>query len=156
MNLFNNCVDKVGKNSFDFLEGAMGNDKEDKEQEKGFVVKDKRFSAKKEEKEEPRIKEEGKTEETAERNVFTQEGPLPEIDFTSFIFSLSTSALIQLGEIQDPFTKELAKNLPLAKQTIDLIGMLKEKTTGNLTPQEEKLVETILYDLRMRYVKAAG
>jgi len=134
----------------------MGNDKEDKEQEKGFVVKDKRFSAKKEEKEEPRIKEEGKTEETAERNVFTQEGPLPEIDFTSFIFSLSTSALIQLGEIQDPFTKELAKNLPLAKQTIDLIGMLKEKTTGNLTPQEEKLVETILYDLRMRYVKAAG
>jgi len=134
----------------------MGNDKEDKEQEKGFVVKDKRFSAKKEEKEEPRIKEEGKTEETAERNVFTQEGPLPEIDFTSFIFSLSTSALIQLGEIQDPFTKELAKNLPLAKQTIDLIGMLEEKTRGNLTPQEEKVVETILYDLRMRYVKAAG
>jgi hypothetical protein len=50
----------------------------------------------------------------------------------------------------------LAKNLPLAKQTIDLIGMLKEKTKGNLNAEEEKIIEYILYDLRMRYVKAAG
>jgi hypothetical protein len=48
------------------------------------------------------------------------------------------------------------KNLPLAKQTIDLIGMLKEKTKGNLTSDEEKLMENMLYDLKMRYVKAAG
>jgi hypothetical protein len=134
----------------------MGNDKKDEEQEKGFVVKDKRFSAKKEEKEESIIKEEGKVEETPREDSSAQEALLPEIDFTHFILSLSSSALIQLGEIQDPFTKKSAKNLPLAKQTIDLIGMLKEKTKGNLIPEEEKVIDYILYDLRMRYVKAAG
>ena len=54
------------------------------------------------------------------------------------------------------YAKQLAKNLPLAKQTIDLIGMLKEKTKGNLTSDEEKVLENILYDLRIRYVKATG
>ena len=53
-------------------------------------------------------------------------------------------------------TKQTVKNLPLAKQTIDLIGMLKEKTKGNLTSDEEKLMENILYDLKMRYVKAVS
>ena len=134
----------------------MKNDRKNEEQEKGFVVKDKRFSAKKEEKEESKIKEEGKIKETPKEDVSAQEGPLPEIDFTNFILSLSTSALIQLGEIQDPFTQKSAKNLPLAKQTIDLIGMLNEKTKGNLSPDEEKVLEYVLYDLRMRYVKAAG
>jgi hypothetical protein len=134
----------------------MGNEKKDEEQEKAFVVKDKRFSAKKEEKGESQIKEEGKIVGTSQEDISAQEEPLPEVDFTNFIFSLSTSVLIQLGEIQDPFTQKSAKNLPLAKQTIDLIGMLKEKTKGNLTPEEEKVIEYVLYDLRMRYVKAAG
>jgi len=134
----------------------MGNDKKNEEEGKGFVVKDKRFSAKKEEKPEPQVKQERKMEEAPGEDTFTKEGPLLEIDFTHFIFSLSTSALIQLGEVQDPFTQTSAKNLPLAKQTIDLIGMLKEKTKGNLTPDEEKVIEYVLYDLRMRYVKAAG
>ncbi len=131
----------------------MVDEKREKEQEKSFVVKDKRFSAKKEEKVESKIKEEGKTEEALREDASAQKGPLPEIDFTSFIFSLSTSALIQLGEIEDPFTQKLVKNLPLAKQTIDLIGMLKEKTKGNLSPAEEKVFDFVLYDLRMRYVK---
>jgi hypothetical protein len=61
-----------------------------------------------------------------------------------------------LGEIQDPVTQQSSKNIPLAKQTIDLLGMLKEKTKGNLTTDEEKFLESILYDLRMRYVRAAG
>ena len=117
----------------------MGNDKKDEEQEKGFVVKDKRFSAKKEEKEESKINEEAKSEETSRDDISAQEALLPEIDFTHFILSLSSSVLIQLGEIQDPFTQKSAKNLPSAKQTIDLIGMLKEKTKGNLTPEEEKI-----------------
>jgi len=90
-------------------------------------------------------------EETPEQEI-----PLPEINFINFLFSLSTSALIQLGEIQDPVTQKATKNLPLAKQTIDLIIMLREKTKGNLTPDEEKLIENILYDLRIRYVKATG
>ena len=134
----------------------MGNEKKDEEQEKAFVVKDKRFSAKKEEKGESQIKKEGKIVGTSQEDISAQEEPLPEVDFTNFIFSLSTSVLIQLGEIQDPFTQKSAKNLPLAKQTIDLIGMLKEKTKGNLTPEEERVMEYVLYDLRMRYVKAAG
>jgi len=133
----------------------MGNDKRDEEKEKGFVVKDKRFSAKKEDKDESKIEEEGKFEGTPKEDASAQEEPLPEIDFTHFIFSLSTSVLIQLGEIQDPFTQTAVKNLPLAQQTIDLIGMLKEKTKGNLSPEEEKVIDYVLYDLRMRYVKAA-
>jgi hypothetical protein len=134
----------------------MGNDKKSEEEEKGFVIRDKRFSAPKEEKGESQIKEEPKVEGTVEQDSSAQQGPPPEIDFTNFILSLSTSALIQLGEIQDPFTQKSAKNLPLAKQTIDLIGMLKEKTKGNLSPEEEKVIEYVLYDLRMRYVKAAA
>ena len=138
------------------LEVAMENDSKGKEEEKGFVVRDKRFSATKEEKEESQVKEEGKIRQTSKEEVSAQEGPLPEIGFTNFVLSLSTSALIQLGEIQDPFTQKSEKNLPLAKQTIDLIGMLKEKTKGNLSPEEEKVIEYVLYDLRMKYVKAAG
>lgn len=132
----------------------MGDNKKDQEQEKSFVVRDKRFSAKKEESEESRIKEE-KTGEASIEDTSAQRELLPEIDFRNFILSLSTSALIQLGEIDDPFTQKRVKTLPLAKQTIDLIGMLKEKTKGNLTPDEEKVIDYILYDLRMRYVKAA-
>jgi hypothetical protein len=154
--LLNNFKNKPIKITFVFLEVAMGNDKRDEEQEKGFVVRDKRFSSKQEEMGEPRAKEGEKMGETPREDISVQEGPLPEIDFTSFIFSLSTSVLIQLGEIQDPFTQKSVKNLPLAKQTIDLIGMLKEKTKGNLTPEEERIIEYILYDLKMKYVKAAG
>ena len=134
----------------------MGEAKNNEEMEKGFVVKDRRFSAKKEAEGESQIKEEGKKEEAKIEEASRQDIPLPEINFINFIFSLSTSALIQLGEIQDPLTQQQAKNLPLAKQTIDLIGMLKEKTKGNLTPDEERLIESALYDLRMRYVKATS
>jgi len=61
-----------------------------------------------------------------------------------------------LGEVPDPVSKQSVKQLSSAKQTIDLIGMLQEKTKGNLSSEEEKLIEYILYDLRMRYVKATG
>lgn len=125
----------------------------EEKEEKGFIVRDKRFSARKED-------EEKKTEEStmAEKRVDSaqKEEPLPEITFSNLIFSFSTSALIQLGEIEDPVTKKRDKNLPLAKQTIDLIGMLKEKTKGNLTPDEERLIDNVLFDLRMRYVKAVS
>jgi len=136
----------------------MGDEKKDNEQEKGFTVRDKRFSAKKEGEVDSQTQEEGKKEETQKQreDISRKDAPLPEITFANLIFSFSTSVLIQLGEIQDPVTQKSDKNLPLAKQTIDLIGMLKEKTKGHLTPEEEKLIETVLYDLRMRYVKAVG
>jgi hypothetical protein len=132
-------------------EDTMGSDREKEEGEKNFTVRDKRFSAQKEGEGDSKVKEEKKGGGSPE-----QEAVLPEINFINFLFSISTSALIQLGEIEDPISQQTAKNLPLAKQTIDLIGMLKEKTEGNLTPDEAKLIENILFDLRMRYVKATG
>lgn len=131
-------------------------DNDKKEEEKSFVVRDRRFTAQKETPEESKPKKEGETTEEAppREAASREEAPLPEIDFTNFLLSLSTSALIQLGEIPDPVTKESGRELRLAKQTIDLIGMLQGKTKGNLTTEEEKLIEYILYDLRIRYVKA--
>jgi len=130
----------------------MEDNRKDEEKEKGFAVRDKRFSAKAEEV--VQTKEQEERSESSEESIPEKELPLPEINFTNFILSLSTSALIQLGEIQDPITKESPRQIPLAKQTIDLIGMLKEKTKGNLGPDEAKVLDAILYDLRMRYVKA--
>jgi hypothetical protein len=69
--------------------------------------------------------------------------------------SLSSSALYHLGEIPDPQTGQLQKDLSLARHTIDIIGMLKEKTAGNLTDDEQKFVDTMLTDLRLRFVKAS-
>jgi hypothetical protein len=132
----------------------MGNEKKDEEQEKGFVVRDKRFSAKEEPG--PQAKEEKTKEEPPQKDAAQGNELLPEISFTNLILSISTSALIQLGEIEDPVSKAPSQNLPLAKQTIDLIGMLQEKTKGNLTSEEEKILEHVLYDLRMRYVKATS
>ena len=141
-------------------------EKEDKKEEgKGFVVKDRRFSSAEEKKEESEPEKE-KREKTGEggpkrekprsEDARREEVPIPEIDFANFTHSLYISALIQLGEIADPTTKQPLKDLVLAKQTIDLLGMLKEKTKGNLTPEEDKLMEHILYELRMKYVKAKG
>lgn len=78
---------------------------------------------------------------------------LPSIDFATFVLSLSHSALMHLGEAPNPETNAFEKDLPLARQTIDLIGMLEEKTKGNLTGDEERLLGQILFDLRMRYVE---
>lgn len=79
--------------------------------------------------------------------------PLPTINFATFIFSLNSSALVQLGLMEDPMTGEKSKNLPLARQTIDIISMLEEKTRGNLDKDEAAMIKNILYDLRILYVK---
>jgi hypothetical protein len=82
------------------------------------------------------------------------EESLPPVEFTTFVLSLSHSALMHLGEAPDPETGGVVqKNLLLARQTIDLIAMLEEKTKGNLTGDEERLLAQILFDLRMRYVE---
>ena len=79
--------------------------------------------------------------------------PLPEITFPTFLVSLSTSALMHLGLIPNPANGQPEKDLPLAKQTIDLLSLLKQKTQGNLDPEETQLLDSVLYDLRMRYVE---
>lgn len=129
-------------------------------EEKDFRVSDRRFAS---QSEEAKKEEEKKREETAEKEKKkTEEEPKEEkddaeplkLDFSNLILSLSTTALLNLGEIADPVTKEKKKDTALAKQTIDLLGILKEKTKGNLTSDEESLLENVLYDLRMRYVDA--
>jgi len=78
----------------------------------------------------------------------------PSIDFNTFILSLSTSALMNLGKL--PGAEEVSTvNLAHAKQSIDCIALLEEKTRGNLTGEEERLVTEVLYDLRLRFVAAA-
>ena len=129
------------------------------EEEKGFVLKDRRsFDEKGDLKDETEKKEEKKTapkeEEAGKPEEETQRAPLPEVNFNSLIFSLSSSALFHLGEIADPQTGKKNQDLPIAKHTIDTIGMLKDKTKGNLDDEEEKFLEGILTDLRWRYVKA--
>ena len=85
-----------------------------------------------------------------------QQPPMPEINFSTFVVSLNASALLPLGAIEDPTTGKKDKDLPMAKQTIDILSMLKEKTSGNLSNDEENLLKSILYDLRMIYVKEKG
>ncbi len=76
---------------------------------------------------------------------------LPEIDFMTFVLSLSTSALYHLGDL--PEKAQPCPDLPLAKQTIDILGILQEKTKGNLTGEEERILDNVLYDLRLKYVE---
>ncbi len=84
------------------------------------------------------------------------QGLLPEINFSTFIISLNASALFHLGVIGDPETGKVQKDLGLGKQTIDILGMLEEKTRGNLTADEAGMLKSILYDLRIIYVREKG
>lgn len=77
------------------------------------------------------------------------------IAFSTFIIGLASTALIHLGDTANPETGRTERNLELARQSLDLLSMLREKTRGNLTEDEEKLFATLLTDLRLRYVEAA-
>jgi hypothetical protein len=79
---------------------------------------------------------------------------LPDIDFATFVLSLASSVLVNLGEMENPETGAKERNLPLAKQTVDILAMLARKTAGNLSEEEQKLIEGLLYDLRIKYVDA--
>jgi hypothetical protein len=131
---------------------------EDEIRGEGFTIKDRRtFDTEGKVKEEAKKeeKEEGKKDEKAEEEKEKEFTPLPEVNFSSFLLSLSSSILLHLGEIADPQSGEKKKDLALAKQTIDIITLLKDKTEGNLTEEEKNLLEHLLYDLRMRFVKAS-
>lgn len=129
-------------------------------EDKGYTVHDRRFLHKSEEEKAEILKEEAARRQAAEAREQAQEKPkvtpLPEITFSAFLISLSSSAFVHLGDIPDPATGQIKKDLALAKQTIDLLGLLREKTRNNLQEDEEKLFDNLLYDLRLRYVKEAG
>jgi hypothetical protein len=80
---------------------------------------------------------------------------LPPVDFSTFVLSLGSSALMHLGEIENPSTGATARNLAMAKHTIDILSLLQEKTRNNLATNEAQLLENLIYDLRLRFVNAA-
>ncbi len=124
--------------------------------EKDFIVKDKRTfdeSGEIRHKEEEKPDKEEQTSEDKNKSESKKKEILPEVNFSSFVFSLSTSVMYHFGDFPDPVSQKTEKNLAAAKQTIDILGMLKEKTAGNLDDNEKELLESMLFELRMRYVK---
>ncbi len=81
---------------------------------------------------------------------------MPPVTFLGFILSLNASALVHLGELPAPGSNEIEKDLTLARHAIDTIAMIEEKTRGNLTPDESALLENLLFELRMKFVKASA
>jgi hypothetical protein len=127
------------------------------DEDKGFMIKDKRrFTSEGEP-----VKDEAEQGEKAPQEKATpkseaqetEKAQLPEITFSTFIFSLVSSVMVHLGDWPDPATGEKVENYDLAKQTIDIIGMLRDKTKGNLGDEEQRMIDSVLYDLRMRFVR---
>jgi hypothetical protein len=138
------------------------------EKPRGFKVEDRRrFSSEGEPKPEARETEEKRPQpenvphqaaapSTAGQHVGPESPFLPAaITFSTFVVGLSTQALVHLGEIPDPVSGQQAPDLPGAQQLIDILGMLQEKTKGNLGTDEQNLLQAILFDLRMKYVQIA-
>ena len=121
------------------------------ESDRGFKVVDRRSSAG-EEPESPKAAQ--ATGPPVDPDAPPAEG-LPAIDFSTFVLSLGTSALFHMGLVADPDSGEATPqpNPVLARQTIDTLAMLQAKTTGNLDEQEAHLIESLLYELRMRFVE---
>lgn len=120
------------------------------EESRGFKVTDRRAS---------QGAEQAKTADPVagpgwEMRDVPSEKALPKMDFTTFCLSLASSAMIHLGLAADPEGGQRQPDLPLAKQTIDILELLEGKTKGNLTGEEERLLGTLLYDLRLRYIEA--
>jgi hypothetical protein len=132
------------------------------------VIKDRRvFSQEEPEKKDsmdnasdkPKAAEETRSPESEDRRPADDaqtQAPLPEINFSTFIMSLNASALVNLGLIDDPASGTKSMNLPIAKQTIDIMSMLEERTRGNLNEDEAEMIKSILYELRMLYIKENG
>ena len=136
--------------------------------EKSFVIKDKRIfdeSAEVRGDAETSVRESASETKAAEAEHLSpgeekrdnrEEDYLPEINFANFVLSLSTTAMFHFGDFPDPVSKKAERNLAAAKQTIDILGMLQTKTTGNLDENEKSLLDGLLFELRMRYVKEKG
>jgi hypothetical protein len=132
--------------------------KEQEEQE-GFRVTDKRSFQENGEARENDVSEntekkpvEEPASETGKNASGQESGQLPPIDFPSYLLSYYTQGLVLLGEVPNPYTNKKEEDVEAAKNTIDILGMLQEKTKGNLSQDEEKLLESVLYELRMKFM----
>ena len=132
-------------------------------EDKGFKISDRRTlneeGRARDHEDETRETKQSKVEREAvqaeEQAAQQNQVPLPEVNFISLIYSLSTSVLVHLGLVPDPSSNLTKKDLAQAKQTIDLLTMLQEKTKGNLTKEEEGFLKEVLYDLRLKYVEGS-
>ena len=95
----------------------------------------------------------GKEKMTGDRPAQKARPQIPIASFKLFLSSLATQTLINMGEIENPLNNEKKQDLDQAKFTIDTLEIIRDKTKGNLTDEETKYLDTILYDLRMRYVE---
>jgi hypothetical protein len=138
----------------------------DEKKDRSFVVKDKRIFGESGENQEEKqditagqesIARDSSKESNAEQRMDNgkkqEQQYFPEVNFLNFVISLSTTAMFHFGDFPDPVTNKADKNLPAAKQMIDTLSMLKTKTEGNLAENEKDLLEHILFELKMRYVK---
>lgn len=127
---------------------------EDKKTDSGFVIKDRRHTGDStEEKSHEEIKTDATEKKEQKEKFADSDVNYPQVNFTNFVLSLSTSALFHFGDFPDEEGGKTQKNLPAAKQTIDILDMLSEKTRGNLDKNENDLIQGVLYELKMRYVK---
>lgn len=137
---------------------------EEEKKDKTFVVRDKRIfaetgDARRDEESSPGAKHvESQTEperpvSKEEASEMPPEEAFPEVNFINFVLSLSTTAMYHFGDFPDPVSQKSQRNLVAAKQTIDILAMLKSKTEGNLDDNEKSLMDGLLFELRMRYVK---
>ena len=122
--------------------------------EKEFRVVDRRSSAGASE------SENGGTRKASGEGFTMKEKPEPshapgQLDFSTLVFSLATGALIHMGLAPDPVTQKSEKNLDLAKQNIEILSILKEKTRGNLSAEEGKMLESLLAEVQLRFVEAS-
>jgi len=118
----------------------------------GFVIKDKRSSQISED--DPTFQDEQETKDQEKQTDSSKEKETEpfQVDFSTFIMSLTSSAFYHLGDMPDPSTGKKEVNLPAVQQTIDMLIMLREKTKGNLKEDEKKLLEQLVYELQVKYV----
>ena len=127
------------------------------EEDQGFVIRDKRGQSRDAPSSPPNVSAhtpEGSTD-AQPADAHPQKSMLP-LSFSSFIFSLGTSALMLMGETLSPDEPKAQANLPQAKEIVDILSILEEKTKGNLTSEESVVIQDMLYTLRMKYVEAVA
>jgi hypothetical protein len=125
------------------------------DQEQGFVIRDRRGGAT-EASSSPVSKPAAQEQAVPGSATSAQSAPSMPVSFSSFIISLGSSSLMLMGEQLDPGQQPLSVNLSQAKEIIDVLSVLEEKTKGNLTPDEQTLLRDMLYAVRMKYVTATS
>lgn len=125
-------------------------------EEQGFVIRDRRAGGGTEPPPVAASTAHSSTSGETSQPDSSQSVPLPPVTFSSFVISLGSSSLMLMGEQLDPQQPSMPMNLPQAKEIIDLLSVLEEKTKGNLTPDEQTVLRDMLYALRMKYVTLAS